>query len=139
MKAPYRCHGQASLILRSLDRTLERSPRLRPSQQSDRRAALAQFARALLRRSDSSPSVPDRERVQVVLKATRTKPLLLSALRRVLPQLRGLCVPGLPARVGLTASAIRASRARFRGIRSVAKDDLFHAPNPARDRCCVWL
>src|SRR5882672_6259292 len=136
MKASFHHHALAVLILQILFRAPEQLPlRLNRRKQSDRRVARDQYAPALLRRSDSLPSVPDRERVQVALMATHTKPIPLPARRRVLPRLRGPCVPGPRARVGSTASAIQAWHVRFRETRSIAKSRLYLAPALARDRC----
>src|SRR5882724_7772100 len=135
MKASFHHHALAALILQILFRTPEQLPLLpHPRKQSDRSVARDQFARVLLRRSDSSPSVPDQERVQVALMAGHTKPIRLPARRRVLLRLRGLCAPGPRARVGLTASAIQAWHVRFRETRSNAKNHLYLAPALARDR-----
>src|SRR2546430_10496301 len=137
MKASFH-HVHARQILQCPFRAPEQlPPLLNRRKQSDRRVARDQYARALLRRSDSLPSVPDRERVQVALMATHTKPIPLPARRRVLPRLRGPCVPGPRARVGSIASAIQAWHVRFRETRSIAQSRLYLAPALAADRS--WL
>src|SRR5207253_2446309 len=80
--------------------------------------ARAQSVPGPLKRSDSSPVVPDREPTQAGLTAAHTKPFPLPAPRQLLRQLRARGAPGLRARADSTAFATLAEAAPSRGIRS---------------------